>query len=719
MTHGARVVWIGCLLLLSALTASASSALPDLDGTEITLGWKDFKALVEAGRTPQSPPEPPPEAAVLRSAEYEGTLRPGLLRLEGKLVVEVLRDGWVRVPLFPDGALVDFEAPGATLHRKGNALELISRGPGTVTVNATLAFPAADRPGENSLSIQLPRAASNLIRLTAEPPIEDLRAQEALVVRAGRRNIFASSKDGRFSLLYALPFQSTAEEAGEEVVAAPRVDVSATQFLDLGGGVIGGILVHDYRIRVAPVDHFDVEIPGGIEIFDCSAQGLENWKMLLQEERRVLRMTLGAPMEGSLRVRVLFEGSYEVDGSLVPVPRFAPLHVERESGFLAVSAEGAEVELSFGDGVLPADPSEIPEEVRAYGGNLHSALKYAGPPGKASVRIAEHPDAAVLTAIIERLAATTLLLENGIQATWLDLSIRNNRKQFLKLSFDGEETEVWSLLLDGEPAKPKRGEGELLIPLPPGNGERQASVSLVLFERLSEIPSLGVLEPAIPSLDIPVAEVLWTLYLPGGRSYRPSGRHFTVMRQPGNRLFRLPGLAAEPAPMQAEEAPPAASKELQDVQQKQEESIRRQMARRKGASRKGALPVRIAIPEGVFRMPRISVTRMFMVGGDDAALRIRATPLWLVRVVSGVRWLLLLAGAVCAGLWLAGRRSMRFSGLCACLLLLAVLPLPGPRWGASLAILILATPAVWLGCLVRSRLRRKRGDEGAAAPSAR
>jgi hypothetical protein len=51
-----------------------------------------------------------------------------------------------------------------------------------------------------------------------------------------------------------------------------------------------------------------------------------------------------APADGRVRVMVNFEGTYDTKTGKLPVPRFAPQGVERESGFIGVAAEGAEVD---------------------------------------------------------------------------------------------------------------------------------------------------------------------------------------------------------------------------------------------------------------------------------------------------------------------------------------------------------------------------------------
>ena len=106
-----------------------------------------------------------------------------------------------------------------------------------------------------------------------------------------------------------MPFKRTEEKAGQEVKLEPRVQLQGYQLLRLGDGVVGGALIHDYTVRVAKVDHFDIDLPEGLVIFDASAPGLESWKILEQSGRRFLRVKLLAPAEGLVRVMVNFEGT--------------------------------------------------------------------------------------------------------------------------------------------------------------------------------------------------------------------------------------------------------------------------------------------------------------------------------------------------------------------------------------------------------------------------
>ncbi len=753
---------LGPLTGAAMLAASARPAyaiepprhdLPELRNTEITLAWSDFKALVEKTFVPPVVEPQPPSEGFLRSAEYSGRLEPGVLTLDGVMSLEVLKKGWIRLPLTSDGTVLAFQGGGAVLDRTNGSTDVLARGPASYTLRATFAFPATKNPGENRIAVRLPEAPRNLVDLGAAPMFKDLQVESGLAYGSRQGRLFVALPNGGLALRYTLPFKRTEEKAGQEVKLDPRVQLEGYQLLRLGDGVMGGALIHDYTVRVAKVDHFDIDLPEGLVIFDATAPALESWKILERTGRRFLRVKLLAPVEGRVRVIVNFEGTYDAKAGKLPVPRFASLGVERESGFVGVAAEGSEVDLDLTGRLLPADVSEIPQDVLAYGGNLVAACKYSGPPDAASVRIAEHEDAPVLTAVIESLNATAALLENGTEATWVDLSLKNNRRQFLALTLPGEDVDIWSLMLDGQPAKPKRTGQTVLVPLPRGDGERTSRVSLVLLRKGKPVGLFRRIEPRLPRFDIPVSEALWTVYLPEGNRYVVSGGpfHSVVETAPllrgeaqarGGLLgFRGGGgemmparkagslAIAEDAASVPSNAPasPAAS-EMADAlapmeeksqnaygkavsgqtaqQQMEQEGRVEQQLRQKAAVRKGSLPVHIAIPGGVARLPRVTVSRMLIVGQEDNTFSVRAYPEWLGALLGLVQPALILGAGILLGLALAGvvaRNLLQRGALPAALL--ALLPWGGVTAPAALFVMVGAAFVTWAGVILYRRYR--------------
>ena len=695
-----------------AAPPASGPELPDLAATEITLSWKDFKDLVSRMHVPPPAIPEPPAAAFLRSAEYRGRLERGILTLQGELTLEVLKQGWAKVSLGSQGTVLEFDGGEALLNRNGLGLEVLAQGPATYTLKTTLAFPATDHPGENHLALQLPDAPRNVIDLSFAPEFRDVAVETGLAYSSRGERMFVSLAQGSFAMKYTLPFQQAEEQAGEEIELEPRVQLTAYQLLNLGDGVLTGTLVHDYHVRVAKIAHFDIDLPDDIVIFNCMAPGLENWKILQRDGQRYLRVKLLAPADGAVRVMVYFEGAYEADEGRVGVPRFTPIDVERESGFVAVAADGAEVELALSGNLLPADVSEMPADVRAHGGNLIGACKYSGVPDVASVSVIEHEDAPVLTAIIESLNATAALLENGTEATWIELTVKNNRKQFLRFTVPGEQVEVWSLLLDGRPAKPKRTGDEILIPLPRGNGEVASRISLVLLRQGSPVRSFGLLRPYLPSFDVPVSEALWTVYLPEGNKYTAGGDEFrpvveTAPLIPGRGRSHRAALGMAKGPMSApvDSYADAVSEEVAQSQVRQEADIRQQLMQ-KGSARKGALPVRIAIPGGVGRLPQVTVSRMLIVGDEPNSFAIRVYPGWITIVLGAIQPLSILGGALLLGLISAGmlgRRAMPWAALSG---LLGLLPFGGLGPLSALLLLLLGVVTTRLAVAVYRRLPR-------------
>ena len=700
------------LVAVAAATIATAQpvALPDLSDTEVTLSWQDFKRLVEAGRPVPTPRAAPPRDAVLRSAEYRGRLADGVLLLDAVLQLEVLADAWVQVPLWSSGSVVAFEGAGAVLTRADGGAEVLARGPRRFEIRATLAFAAPLRPGENRLELALPDAPLNLLDVSAGPGLDGVEIETALTYRAEPRRSYAALVGGRATVVYTVPYREVETGGGQEVALEPRVLLTATEFLSLGDGVVAGTLVLDYQVRVAEVGDFELILPPGIEVFDATAPGLESWKVLERDGGRVLRLRLGSPASGAVRAVVTFDGAYDRDTGRLSVPRFEPLGVERESGFIAVAADGAEVEVELAGNLLPADVSEIREDVRAWGGSLVEALKYSGPPAQTTVTVTEHEDAAVLTAIVERLNASTVLLDDGTEATWLDLAVKNNRRQFLRLALPKGEVEVWSLLVDGEPTRPKRDGDQVLVPLPTGSGERQSQIALVLLRRGREVPSLGRVRPSLPGLDVPVSEAMWTLYLPPGRRYALGRNAFRLLRSTApfdadGSGHGLSGFARGVAMAPMEEMQSYLSDETVAKQKVQTEVLQQQLARQ-GASRRGSLPVRIGLPGGVSSMPRLEVARILVVETEPIALPVRVYPEWLRSLLSWLRGLLALAVGVASGALLLRRplrRHARWVGLGA---VVSLLPFGGLGLGAVIGYMILG--GIGSACVLAIRHWRSR-----------
>jgi len=71
------------------------------EGRGVFLSYEKFRELWDAAREKTTPPEPekPPVAALITEIDNEATVSADVVRVEARLKIEVLAEGWSAVPL--------------------------------------------------------------------------------------------------------------------------------------------------------------------------------------------------------------------------------------------------------------------------------------------------------------------------------------------------------------------------------------------------------------------------------------------------------------------------------------------------------------------------------------------------------------------------------------------------------------------------------------------
>jgi len=128
------------------------------------------------------------------------------------------------------------------------------------------------------------------------------------------------------------------------------------------------------------------------------------------------------------------------------------------------------------------------------------------------------------------------------------------------------------------------------------------------------------------------------------------------------------------------------------AQSEQEARVAQQLRQKTGA-RKGSLPVHIAIPGGVASLPRVTVSRMLLIGRDDNFFTIRAYPSWLGALLGLLQPALIAGTGLLFGLILSGLGNRRLLGR-------AAIP-------AALALVVLIAALAWASVFAYRRLQRR------------
>jgi hypothetical protein len=103
--------------------------------------------------------------------------------------------------------------------------------------------------------------------------------------------------------------------------------------------------------------------------------------------------------------------------------------------------------------------------------------------------------------------------------TEVTLSIRNNGRQHLEIELP-EKTTVWSAFVAGEPVRPSKREGKLLLPLERDTASDAPVAVELTFIGQDKFPrTRGAVSLASPKFDLPLKNARWDLYLPPDYEY--------------------------------------------------------------------------------------------------------------------------------------------------------------------------------------------------------
>lgn len=377
------------------------------------------------------------------------------------------------------------------VHRQRGMVALLS-GPELALEPESAA--GATRVGEN----QLPADIRNRIVMTIAHTFKYIEDAPDLRVRARTPERKQGQFDARVDTLISL---------GDVTMKG-----SATVEVDVKSGAILALrlLVPD-RVNILGVagpslrDHAVVETPGG----------------------QAIDLAFTRDMDGQFRVEVNYEWIMEGGATDVAVPTVSVEAAEVEHGRIAVEALTAvEVQASTVEGLSGLDINELPQQLVLKTSNpILLAYRYvnANTPFRLALTITRHKEIDVQVAAIERADYKSLVTRDGLSVTTARLTVRNSRRQFLRLALP-PESKVWSVFVDGKPEKPAYAtdsgrEGEAAVLIRMINSAQGFPVDIVYETPIQGIDTFGRISGQLPRPDMVVTQSQWDVYLPTGPNY--------------------------------------------------------------------------------------------------------------------------------------------------------------------------------------------------------
>jgi hypothetical protein len=543
---------LAILTLLTAVPADARANFQD-PPERVVIGLDEFLDMYERAKAKTEQPDAPPRDHALSSAAYAGEVliqdgEPRFARFNAKLRVEVLsKQGWVRIPVLP--ATVALHS--ATVKGKEAAVviengfyTLITEQKGLFDLDLDFGASVSTENGQSRIAFELAGSGATTLRLKV-PSNEDLdfsvtnaHLQSDKVVD-GFREVEATLPSTGTLLV---SWQREIPEAAAVAQQKAQVYAEVYTLVGISDGLMRATTTVEHTILFAGKDTFEFKVPEGMTLVDVHGTGLRDWK---HKEDGTLEVLLNYAAEGNYTLTMTTERVVPTEGGDLITPLVHPLGVERAKGFVGVESRG-NLEIRSGD-VVQATPVDVRSLPAAILGITEQPVllgyKYLTDKVSVPLQIQHHDDVDVLVTLLDETRASTMWTIEGRRLTSVKYRVRNNRKQFLRLTLP-QQANLWSASVGGRAVQPaSTPDGQILIPLvrsqASGGALAAFDVEVVYVENGSPVPAngKGTFSATLPTADVPCTYVAWTIYAPDKtklkrRSYDGSLAHVDYLSNP-------------------------------------------------------------------------------------------------------------------------------------------------------------------------------------------
>lgn len=516
-------------IVSSALVGSLLSPPACAQGDSPDSGWvvltiSEYRTLYTKAHPSEVEPEAPPVDATLTRVDYDLRIDGELATGRANLTVDVLRDGWVRVPIPPgllvrearlDGKLVSLvpDAPG----KGGSHVAALLSHSGRSVLQLDIALPVVATAGEESIS--LPSTASGVTKASVHLPRNgvDLRLSGGLL--ADKSETASESK----WLAYArgnepLIFNWKRKTDDHRSTQPLRLRGSLTELAGLGEDSTTIAAQVNVEVLQGAAKEVRIALPDKAAINSVAGALVADW----EAKDGQLAVTFIEPVEQSAKFVIGGERPSPRDGE-IEIPILRLLNTERDTGGVAAEVLGAgEIKKFKSAGLENADASDLGELVANRQSTSLSAFRFRAGDAKSTrtltVSVARYTPQAMLTANVAEARYNVLISDEGKTLVEARYAIRNNQRNFLKITLPAGAT-LWSAALAGKPIRPGQSpdNNSILLPLEKSRAGEDApefAVEVVYLSRGTAWNERGDFKLTLPALDLPISRTGLLVYHP-------------------------------------------------------------------------------------------------------------------------------------------------------------------------------------------------------------
>jgi len=522
-----RLLLVALVAVFSLSPDRASAEQPSTPPGWVVIPVTEYRTLRARAFPADAEPEPSTVDATLTRVDYDLLIRRDIATGRASLTIDVLKDGWVRVPI-PAGLLVHearldgkpVSLVAGSSGKGGSQLSAVLSHPGRAVLLLDIVLPIEPSAGEESIS--LPSTASGITRASIVLPRQgvDVRLSGGLLSEKQVSEKSDSGADSKW-LAYArgnepLTFTWRRKTEDHRITLPLRMRGSLTQIFGLGEDSTSVYAEANIEVTQGAATDVSIQLPDKVTINQVLGAMVADWEVKNGE----LTVKFLGPVEQTARFVVTGETRTLREGK-IEIPLLGLLKTERETGGVAVEVLGAgEIKDFKTQGLESADATDLGEMVSSRQSPSLAAFRLRSGDAKArslTVNVARYTQQAVLMAIVEEARYSVLMSTDGKMLVQARYAVRNNQRNFLKITLPAGAT-IWTASLAGKPIRPGQAtDGSLLLPLEKSRAGEESPVFAVDILYVSREPAWsekGKARLALPAVDLPISRTGLLVYHP-------------------------------------------------------------------------------------------------------------------------------------------------------------------------------------------------------------
>ena len=388
--------WFSYVLIAAVLVVPAVAAPPasqpakvyvpydklkgvfEAEGQGVFLPYDQFRALWRKAQGAPARVLEAPTPYLISRAQFTGKVDGELARLQLRLTVDILADGWVEVPIGLGDVAVEKVSfadtktkPAPLLRVVGGQYRLLTRGTGRRELIVDFVRQLVTQPGLNVLGFRIPPAAISTLELTI--PEENMKVDVEPMLAAGTEQTGPAGKKATRLQAFLGSAQSVKLSWKPKTQAAadlePVVISEQLQHIDVAEALVRHEVRFTYDIRRRGVDRFTVQLPEAFRVTSVEGKNLSKWDIAKAGKAQNLAVTLFSAVKGRYELTVKMELFLKDPDAALELFPVVTQGVLRRTGLVAVTrSPRRSVELTGARNLARVDTGRLPKDLRGRPG---------------------------------------------------------------------------------------------------------------------------------------------------------------------------------------------------------------------------------------------------------------------------------------------------------------------------------------------------------------